>query len=128
MIPLEKVRKLLKKNNYNNVVVSEIDDVVFLNGEMTSWSEIVACGRLVAKSKLYSHVVNDIKLKGYKAPKIKSSSLNDKALDGVKVDCLVIGGGVVGAAILRELTKYNMSVLLVEKEEDLAIHPSFLPD
>lgn len=35
-------------------------------------------------------------------------------------DFLIIGGGVVGSFIARELTKYDVSVILVEKEGDLA--------
>ena len=33
-------------------------------------------------------------------------------------DTLVIGGGVVGCAIIRELSKHNLSVALVEKESE----------
>ncbi len=39
-------------------------------------------------------------------------------------DVVVIGGGVVGGLILRELTKYNLSVCLLEKESDVAMGAS----
>lgn len=35
-------------------------------------------------------------------------------------DVVVIGGGIVGTAILRELSKYDLQCVLVEKEPDLA--------
>lgn len=35
-------------------------------------------------------------------------------------DVLIIGAGVVGAAIARELTKYKLSVGVIEKEEDVS--------
>jgi glycerol-3-phosphate dehydrogenase len=35
-------------------------------------------------------------------------------------DVVVIGGGVVGCAVLRELSRYDLSLLLLEKEADLA--------
>ncbi|MBN2088526.1 NAD(P)/FAD-dependent oxidoreductase [candidate division KSB1 bacterium] len=35
-------------------------------------------------------------------------------------DVIVIGGGVVGCAILRELSRYDLKILLLEKEADLA--------
>lgn len=35
-------------------------------------------------------------------------------------DVSIIGAGVVGAAIARELSKYNLNVCLIEKEEDVA--------
>ena len=36
-------------------------------------------------------------------------------------DVVVIGGGIVGTAILRELSKYNLKSILVEKEPDVAL-------
>ncbi len=124
MSNLGKVKKLLLKDGYKDISLSERDDIIFLAGEMDKWSDIVNCGKLVAKAKLYSHVVNDIKLKGYKEPAIREPKVNDLQLDNKEVDVLVIGGGVVGASILRELTRYKLSALLVDKEEDLAIHAS----
>ncbi len=35
-------------------------------------------------------------------------------------DVVVIGGGVVGCAVLRELSRYDLKLLLLEKEADLA--------
>ena len=35
-------------------------------------------------------------------------------------DVVVIGGGVVGCAVLRELSRYQLKCLLVEREADLA--------
>ncbi len=35
-------------------------------------------------------------------------------------DVIVIGGGVIGCAVLRELSRYGLSLLLLEKEADLA--------
>ena len=36
-------------------------------------------------------------------------------------DCLVIGAGVVGGLVAREITKYNLSVCIVEKASDVAM-------
>ena len=35
-------------------------------------------------------------------------------------DAVVIGGGVIGSAIIRYLSLYNMKTLLIEKEEDIS--------
>lgn len=39
-------------------------------------------------------------------------------------DVLVVGGGVIGGATLRELTKYNLKVCMAEKESDVAMGQS----
>ena len=36
-------------------------------------------------------------------------------------DVVVIGGGIVGTAILRELSKYDLQCVLVEKEPDVSL-------
>lgn len=36
------------------------------------------------------------------------------------VDVLIIGGGVIGASIARELSRYNADVLVLEKENDVS--------
>ncbi|NCA67370.1 MAG: FAD-dependent oxidoreductase, partial [Clostridia bacterium] len=35
-------------------------------------------------------------------------------------DVIIIGGGVIGTAILRKLSRYNISSLLIEKEDDVS--------
>ena len=37
----------------------------------------------------------------------------------MKTDVLIIGGGVIGACIARQLSRYNIDVVIVEKECDL---------
>lgn len=39
-------------------------------------------------------------------------------------DIIVIGGGVIGGAILRELSKYNYSLCMLEKENDVCMGQS----
>ncbi|MEY8001165.1 NAD(P)/FAD-dependent oxidoreductase [Clostridium sp. Mt-5] len=42
----------------------------------------------------------------------------------MKTDVLIIGGGVIGAAIAHQLSKYNLDVVLVEKENDICMGTS----
>jgi len=37
----------------------------------------------------------------------------------IKAHVLIIGGGIAGTSIARELSKYEIDVVLVEKEGDL---------
>ena len=39
-------------------------------------------------------------------------------------DVIVIGGGVIGGTILRECTKYKLSVCMLEKENDVCMGQS----
>ncbi|MFW6270787.1 MAG: NAD(P)/FAD-dependent oxidoreductase, partial [Bacillota bacterium] len=38
----------------------------------------------------------------------------------METDILIIGGGVTGTAIARELSRYNLDIVLVEKDADIA--------
>ncbi len=107
-----------------NVNLSLKEDCALLTGSSNTWDEIVDLGRMVARTKKFYGVINDIKLKNFVEPKMRISSTIDHAYEGLRVDVLVIGGGIVGAAIARELTKYNLKIALVEKEDDLALHAS----
>lgn len=51
-------------------------------------------------------------------------ALSDKALEGDRPDVLVIGGGISGCSVARELARYKLNVLLIEKEADLALGAS----
>ena len=35
------------------------------------------------------------------------------------VDVAIVGGGIIGTAVARELSKYDVSILLVEKEAEV---------
>jgi glycerol-3-phosphate dehydrogenase len=121
-----KIKKLQKKLSklYPSVVVSEKDGCVRLTGTLNNWDDIVNAGYMAVDKKRYIGVLNDIKLDGFVELKIRIPKAIDNSLDGLKVDCLVIGGGISGTSILRELTRYNISTLLVEKESDLAMQAS----
>lgn len=120
---------------YKGAVKAHIDGAkLCLEGELDNWDDIVRAGRTAARfsarfseksgGKAKYHVINDISLIGVQIPPMKMPRISDSALDGESPDVLVIGGGVVGCAIARELTRYDCDVLLVEKEHDVAMHAS----
>lgn len=39
-------------------------------------------------------------------------------------DVAIIGSGVIGNSIFRELTKYNLKVVVLEKEKDVSMGTS----
>ncbi|MGB6371158.1 MAG: NAD(P)/FAD-dependent oxidoreductase, partial [Atribacterota bacterium] len=42
----------------------------------------------------------------------------------MKTDVVIIGGGVIGTAIARELSRFNINIILLEKEDDVAMGTS----
>ena len=120
MVKLSVIRKKLERSGFTSVRAEEFNGGVRLSGELDNWEDILECGRLAVDKKHSRGVINDIALKGYTPPPPRMPALTDKALEGKTPDVLVIGGGIVGAAIARELTKLKISVLLVEKEYDVA--------
>ena len=99
------------------------EDVLFLTGELDNWDDIVRAGLMSVNKKLYT-VVNDIVFIGGKILPAKLPLLFNNILDGESPDVLVIGGGITGCAITRELMRYQLDVMLVEKEHDVALHAS----
>ncbi|MGB3366917.1 MAG: FAD-dependent oxidoreductase, partial [Acidaminobacteraceae bacterium] len=42
----------------------------------------------------------------------------------IMYDVVIIGAGVIGACIARELSKYNLSILIIDKENDVSLGSS----
>ena len=101
-----------------SVKVEDSRGCVRLTGELESWDEIYRCG-VAAVDKKSLGVLNDIRLKGFEE-KIKTPPFSDDAIDGATPDVLVIGGGIMGCALARELARLDIDVLLVEKASDVA--------
>lgn len=120
---IEKVQKALIRKGFKEVYARQWRQSVILEGEMDDWKQIVKAGKAAAKFG-YKGVVNEIKLKGYTAPPLRVPDVQDGALEGKRPDVMIIGGGVIGCSIARELTKYNLTILLADKESDVAMHAS----
>lgn len=114
----------LRKKFGETLSVKFEDGCVKVSGRLKNWNDIInACYMCVQRDKRV-HVVNDIALEGTEIPKAHVPSARDNSLDGRKPDVLVVGGGISGASIARELTKWKIDVLLVDKEPDLAAQTS----
>jgi glycerol-3-phosphate dehydrogenase len=55
---------------------------------------------------------------------MKQPVLEDSALEGRRPDVLIIGAGITGCAIARDLCRYKLDILIVEKEHDVAMQAS----
>ena len=121
------INKLNKKLNslFNgNVKATETAYSFELSGNLDNYDDIIKACRLAVDTKSGKHVVNNIVLNGNKRKETRVPNIIDKSLDNTHPDVLVIGGGVNGAAVLRELSRYDLDLLLVDKEADLANHAS----
>ncbi|MEW9094927.1 MAG: NAD(P)/FAD-dependent oxidoreductase [Clostridiaceae bacterium] len=120
---LKNIEKRINKDLSSKVYCRQWRDSIVLEGEVDNWNQVIKAGKIAA-GKGFKGVVNKIQMKGLVIPPIKKPMLRDSALHGKRVDVLIIGGGVIGSAIGREIAKYNISTLLVEKEDDVAFHAS----
>ena len=121
---IEKKNKKLRKL-YGDKFKAELrNGSVFVSGESDNWSEIVAACMAVAEKNSTVHVVNDINFTGEEKPQMRLPSFEDKSLDGSSPDVLIIGGGISGTSILRELSKWKLDIWLLDKESDLAMQAS----
>ncbi|MDD6022430.1 MAG: NAD(P)/FAD-dependent oxidoreductase [Oscillospiraceae bacterium] len=121
---IEKANKELKKLYGSRVRAGVKDGAIVVSGELDNWDDIVNACTICVDKKSGMHVVNDIRFTGGEIPKMREPEEEDKSLDGGEPDVLVIGGGISGASILRELSKWDIEAWLVDKESDLAMQAS----
>ena len=121
---LKRINKKLDKAYGGKFTAVYENGAVSVRGKSDSWDEIVAACLLAAKKNSTVHVVNDVVFTGAPPEKPRLPSLSDTALEGAKPDVLIIGGGISGASVARELSKWKLDILLIEKEADLALGAS----
>lgn len=122
---ISKINRGLQKRFCGRFVVRADRQHLSLEGESSNWQEIVVAGWFAAKGfGGPGGVVNNVTYTGPKLAPVRLPTMKDDSLKGKKTDVLVVGGGVIGCAIARELTRYKLDVLLVEKECDVALHTS----
>ena len=120
---IKAVHKALNKAKITGVEAGEWRSSVVLNGRVSTWDQKITAG-YAATGKGYKAVVNDIEVDNVTYDSMYVPHLTDSFLEGKHFDVAIIGGGVTGCAIARQMSKYNVSVVLCEKEEDVAKHAS----
>ena len=121
------IKKLNKKLDHafdGQVSAREERGLLILSGELAAWKSVVRAGAMSVNKKRYIGLVNDIRCTGEAPASPRMPSIRDETLDGAAPDVLIIGGGVTGCAIARELSRFKLDILLIEKEHDLAMQAS----
>lgn len=112
----KKAERTIRKK-FGGISVKVEDRVVYLGGKVQSFEDFIAIGSSIGKIKGVRGVVNNISYPGKKERKKKEGR---KKKIG-KADVVIVGGGVVGCFIARELSRYDLNIVLVEKGEDVAV-------
>ncbi|MDX9898381.1 MAG: FAD-dependent oxidoreductase [Spirochaetia bacterium] len=121
-----KIRRIVARTAGSARVIVEASlhsESILLEGELPSYEAKVEAGWAAAACG-YHGVINDICVPGIAEESLKPPPVSDSLLEGAVFDVIIIGGGVIGTAIARELSKWNLSVALLEKESDVAVHTS----
>jgi len=126
MLNIKKINKRLEKqfNGQVHAYENTHNHSIIVEGKLDNWDDIVLAGKMAVYNKDGYHVVNKIEYLNAFKEMMHMPSINDSTLDKAKVDVLIIGGGIIGCSIARELTKNELSILLVEKESDVAMGAS----
>ena len=97
-------------------------NIVTVQGECESWNQLVDVGHFLAKQEGVKNVVNEMTVKGLVIPKKDYSEAKaaGEAKGVIKeTDVVIVGAGVIGCGIARDLAKYDMNVTVVEMSDDV---------
>lgn len=121
---LSELNRKLNQQFGGRVTASHEENCTVLRGKLDKWDEVLAACSLAAVKYSDCHVVNEIECAEALGETMRLPSLSDHVLAGRTPDVLIIGGGISGVSAARELTKWKLDILLVEKEADLALQAS----
>jgi glycerol-3-phosphate dehydrogenase len=109
----------IEKATGEEAAVSVRDGIARLRGHSSSHQTALDAGHVAGSFDKVREVVNDIVFPGrmrFKPPRKVSDELAGKEFDVV-----IVGGGVIGLAVARELSQFNLSIALFERHNDLGM-------
>ena len=120
----ERVEQVLKEAFPHLDIRAEADfrSIVTLSGECTSWQELIDVGHLAAKVDGVRNIVSRMTVKGLEIPKKDYSETVRKGREiGVidEADVVVVGLGITGCGIARELAKYDLKIIAIDMRDDV---------
>lgn len=116
----------LKKTFPGARIEAEIDarGILKLHGTCENWQQLIAIGHSAAKLPGVKNIVNEISANGVTVPHKDYAPLRLKGealgmLD--EADVVIVGAGISGCGIARELSKYKLKIIVVEMADDVAM-------
>jgi len=109
----------IEKATRNRVAVSARDGIAWLRGHSSSHQTALDAGHVAGSFDKVREIVSDIVFPGkvrFKPPRKVSDELS-----GRESDVVIVGGGVIGLAVARELSQFNLSIALFERHNDLGM-------
>ena len=122
---MKKIKKTLQRAFPESRLSLQLDGrgILTLAGKCADWQQVVAVGHRAAALPGVKNVVNELRVPGLAVPKKNYGAMRSRGLKkGVvaDVDLLIIGAGISGCAVARELAKYRLDILVVEMSDDIA--------
>ena len=113
------IRGEIEKATRETVGVSVRDGIAWLRGHSSSHQTALDAGHVAGGFDKISEVVSDVVFPG----KVRFShprKISDE-LTGREFDVIIVGGGVIGLAVARELSRFSLSIALFERHNDLGM-------
>ena len=102
-------------------------NIATVSGECETWEQLIDVGHFVAEDAKIKNVVSEMTVKGLTiTPQDYASIAKEGRKKGIiqKTDVVIIGAGVIGCGIARELSKYDFHCIVVDKENDVSVGAS----
>ena len=109
----------IEKATGEQVAISMGDGIARLRGHLSSHQAALEAGHLAGSFDKVREVVNDIVFPG--KMRLKTPRKISEELTGREFDVVIVGGGVIGLAVARELAQFNLSIALFERHNDVGM-------
>jgi len=97
-------------------------EVLELNGELPSWDDVVRVGHLAAGVSGVQGVCNNLRTPGVEpatTPDATQVAAGRAQGSLGETDVVIIGAGITGCGVARELSQYNLSIVVLERASDI---------